>query len=139
LRLSKRGSARARQWLYFAVLRLVQQSGVRPWYEAKKARNEDDARVAVVAVMRKLAVALDHVGVDNQEFKPRRLFGRIRTRGGNPAEQPSRTRSKRKAEDVQARGFWERRWERIAGESRRGHGCWAGVTATLDCSSVKGR
>jgi transposase len=102
LRLSKRGSARARQWLYFAVLRLVQQSGVRPWYEAKKARNEDDARIAVVAVMRKLAVALYHVGVDNQEFKPRRLFGRIRKRDSSPAEQPSRTRSKRKAEDVQA-------------------------------------
>jgi transposase len=102
LRLSKRGSARARQWLYFAVLRLVQQSGVRPWYEAKKARNEDDARRAVVAVMRKLAVALYHVGVDNQEFKPGRLFGRIRKRDSSPAEQPSRTRSKRKAEDVRA-------------------------------------
>jgi len=102
LRLSKRGSARTRQWLYFAVLRLVQQCGVRPWYEAKKARNEDDARRAVVAVMRKLAVALYHVGVDNQEFKPRRLFGRIRKRDRSPAEQPSRTRSKRKAEDVRA-------------------------------------
>jgi hypothetical protein len=102
LRLSKRGSARARKWLYFAVLRLVQQCGVRPWYEAKKARNEDDARRAVVAVMRKLAVALYHVGVDNQEFKPRRLFGRIRKRHSSPAEQPSRTRSRRKAEDVRA-------------------------------------
>ena len=44
---------------------------MRPWYEAKKARCEDDARRAVVAVMRKLAVALYHIGVDNQEFKPR--------------------------------------------------------------------
>ena len=102
LRISKRGSARARQWLYFAVLRLIQRSGVRPWYEAKKARCEDDARRAVVAVMRKLAVALYHVGVDNQEFKPRRLFGRIRKRDSSPAGQPSRTRSKRKAEDVPA-------------------------------------
>jgi transposase len=102
LRISKRGSARSRQWLYFAVLRLIQKSGIRPWYEAKKARNEDDARIAVVAVMRKLAVALYHVGVDNQEFKPRRLFGRIRKRDSSPAEQPSRTRSKPKAEDVQA-------------------------------------
>jgi transposase len=81
LRLSKRGSARSRQWLYFAVLRLVQECGVRPWYEAKKARNEDDARVALVAVMRKLALALYHVGVSNQEFEPRRLFARVRVRG----------------------------------------------------------
>src|SRR5262249_15822353 len=43
LRISKRGSARTRQWLYFAVLRLVQQCGVRPWYEAKKARHEGEA------------------------------------------------------------------------------------------------
>ena len=57
LRISKRGSPRTRQWLYFAVLRLVQKCGVRPWYEAKKAHDEADARRVVVAVMRKLAVA----------------------------------------------------------------------------------
>jgi transposase len=81
LRISKRGSARARQWLYFAALRLVQPSGVRPWYEAKKARKPDDARRVVVAVMRKLAVALDHIGVKGEEFQPRRLFARIGRRG----------------------------------------------------------
>jgi len=85
LRISKRGSARTRQWLYFAVLRLVQTCGVRPWYEAKKARDEDDARRVVVAVMSKLAMALYYVGVHNEEFKPRRLFGRVRKRRGNPA------------------------------------------------------
>ena len=83
LRISKRGSARTRQWLYFAVLRLVQQCGVRPWYEAKKARDEVDARRVVVAVMRKLAMALYYVGVHNEEFKPRRLFGRIGRRSGS--------------------------------------------------------
>jgi transposase len=77
IRISKRGSARTRQWLYFAALRLVQESAVRPWYEAKKARNEDDARRVVVAVMRKLAMALYHVGVKGEEFQPRRLFARI--------------------------------------------------------------
>jgi transposase len=81
LRISKRGSARTRQWLYFAALRLVQHSEVRPWYEAKKARNEDDARRAVVAVMRKLAMALYHVGVKGEDFQPRRLFARIGRRG----------------------------------------------------------
>jgi transposase len=95
LRISKRGSARTRQWLYFAVLRLVQQCGVRPWYEAKKARNEDDARRALVAVMRKLALALYHVGVSNEEFKPRRLFGRIRARRGGRAGGMSGTRGSR--------------------------------------------
>jgi transposase len=101
LRISKRGSARSRQWLYFAVLRLIQQSGVRPWYEAKKARNKDDARIAVVAVMRKLAVALYHIGIDNQEFKPRRLFGRISQRVGDVTEQPLRTNSNRQTEAAQ--------------------------------------
>lgn len=84
LRISKRGSARTRQWLYFAVMRLVQRCGVRPWYEAKKARDEGDARRVLVAVMRKLSVALYHIGVRNEEFQPRRLFGRIRNRRGRP-------------------------------------------------------
>ena len=86
LRISKRGRARARQWLYFAALRLVQRSGVRPWYEAKKARDEGDARRVLVAVMRKLAVALYHIGVRNEAFQPRRLFGRIGRCSGRSAE-----------------------------------------------------
>jgi transposase len=85
LRISKRGSARARQWLYFAAMRLVQQCGVRPWYEAKKARHEGEARRVLVAVMRKLAVALYHVGVRNEGFQPRRLFGRIGRGSGRSA------------------------------------------------------
>jgi hypothetical protein len=100
LRISKRGSARTRQWLYFAVLRLVQTCGVRPWYEAKKAQNEVDARRALVAVMRKLAVALYHVGVRNEEFEPQRLFGEMSGRGGSHAEQRSRTRKPRAAEEA---------------------------------------
>jgi transposase len=86
LRISKRGSARTRQWLYFAVLRLVQQCGVRPWYEAKKARHEGEARRVLVAVMRKLAVALYHVGVRNEGVQPRRLFGRIGRHSRRSAE-----------------------------------------------------
>ncbi len=85
LRISKRGNARSRQWLYFAVLRLVQKCGVRPWYEAKKARDEGDARRVLVAVMRKLAMALYCVGVKKEEFDPRRLFGRIGRRSGRAA------------------------------------------------------
>jgi transposase len=81
IRISKRGSALARQWLYFAALRWIQKGGVRPWYEAMKARKEDDARRVLVALMRKLDMALYHVGVKGEEFQPRRLFGRTR-RGG---------------------------------------------------------
>jgi transposase len=77
LHLSKRGSARSRQWLYFAVLRLVQRAGVRSWYEVQKARHPDAAKSVLVAAMRKLALALYHVAVDNSEFDPRRLFARI--------------------------------------------------------------
>jgi hypothetical protein len=104
LRISKRGSARARHWLYFAALRLIQKGGVRPWYEAKKARDEDDARRVIVAVMRKLVVALYHVGVHDEEFRPRRLFGRIRGRRGSSVELRSGTRDPREADGVSARG-----------------------------------
>jgi len=100
LRISKRGSSRTRQWLYFAVLRLVQKCGVRSWYEAKKAHDEADARRALVAVMRKLAVALYYVGVHNEEFQPRRLFGRIRRHRGSPGEQKSRTKRRSRAEQL---------------------------------------
>jgi transposase len=88
IRISKRGSARTRQWLYFAALRLVQHSGVRPWYEAKKARSEDDARRVIVAVMRKLAMALYHIGVKGEEFQSRRLFARI---GRRKAQEKTKT------------------------------------------------
>jgi hypothetical protein len=57
-----------------------------------------------VAVMRKLAVALYHVGVHDEEFQPRRLFGPIWGRHGSPAESRSGTRDQREAEGVAARG-----------------------------------
>ena len=105
LRISKRGSARSRQWLYFAALRLVQRGDVRPWYEAKKAGNEGDARRVVVAVMRKLVVALYHVGVRKEEFDPRRLFGGIGRRGGPAGSRSgSRTRRAARGSGVEVRG-----------------------------------
>jgi transposase len=77
LHISKRGSSRSRQWLYLATLRLVQKAGVRSWYEAKKAGNADAAKCVLVALMRKLSMALYHVGVHQQEFDTRRLFQKI--------------------------------------------------------------
>src|SRR5258707_13838240 len=88
LRISKRGSPRTRQWLYFAAMRLVQRCGVRPWYEAKKARDEGDARRVLVAGMRKLAVARDHVGGRGGEFQPRRPLWRVGRGRGRSAERP---------------------------------------------------
>jgi transposase len=90
LRISKRGHSRTRQWLYLAALRLVQTSGVRAWYEAKKVGHEGDARRLLVAVMRKLAVSLYHVGVRNEQFQPWRVFGRIGKRRVRRSHKASR-------------------------------------------------
>jgi len=74
LHISKRGQPQTRRWLYLAALRLAKQAGVRGWYEAKKARDAQQAKGAVVAVMRKLALALYHVGAKGATFAVGRLF-----------------------------------------------------------------
>lgn len=74
LRISKRGHPAPRQWLYFAALRLVQEAGLRRWYEAKKSRDGNEAKRALVAVMRKLVLALYGVAVDGRAFSVSRLF-----------------------------------------------------------------
>jgi transposase len=76
LSISKRGHPQSRQWLYLATLRLVKQAGVQRWYQAKKARDGAGAKRALVAVMRKLALALYHVGVSGSRFEARRLFAK---------------------------------------------------------------
>jgi transposase len=74
LHISKRGDPRARRWLYLAALRLVKQAGLREWYQAKKERDGQEAKRAVVAVMRKLVLALYQVGAQGATFEVRRLF-----------------------------------------------------------------
>ena len=96
-----------RQWLYFAALRLVQHSQVRPWYEAKKARNEDAARKVVVAVMRKLALGLYHVGVKGEEFQPRRLL--CASSGAGSSEIECVIRDQSRIQEVDSLGEHERR------------------------------
>jgi transposase len=86
LKISKRGHPWSRQWLYLATLRLVKEVGVQGWYQAKKARDPLAARRAVVAVMRKLALALYHVGTTKTPFEAHRLFERI---GPKKAPQPA--------------------------------------------------
>jgi transposase len=86
LHISKRGCARVRQWLYFAALRLVSKPGVKQWYQARQARGDGPAKGALVGVMRKLALALYHVGARGAEFAPGKLFpgGVVKAPGPGP-------------------------------------------------------
>ena len=90
LRISKRGNPRVRQWLYLAVLRLIRREGVADWYRARKAQGPVARRKALVGVMRKLALALDHVAVDGVAFEAGKLFG------GPPPVRPTRKRADRR-------------------------------------------
>lgn len=72
LKLTKRGSSKARMYLYFAALRLIQKDPVvKEWYLNKlnpKAKNK-----TVIAVMRKLSKALWHIA-QGQPFDANKLF-----------------------------------------------------------------
>lgn len=80
LRISKRGSAQVRRWLYLAALRLVGADPVRAWYRQKKSKDGEQARRALIGVMRRLALALYEVGANHQMFDAWRLFPGIRVR-----------------------------------------------------------
>lgn len=81
LRISKRGPSMARRWLFFAALRLLQDPAVRPWYEAKKARDKGRGGGAAIAVTRKLALALHAVATHSEPFDARKLFlGEVKTK-----------------------------------------------------------
>jgi transposase len=73
LKITKRGPGAVRRWMYFAALRMVQDAEVADWYEAKKAKDKGRGKGALVAVMRKLALALHATG-RGETFDPRRLF-----------------------------------------------------------------
>ena len=63
LKITKRGSGRARQYLWLAVCRWVKQDPIaRAWYQRKIARDAGKRAKAIVALMRKLAGALYHIG-----------------------------------------------------------------------------
>lgn len=74
LRISKRGFSQVRRWLYFGVLRLVAKGPVQRWYRQKKAKDGEQAKRALIGVMRKLALALYEVGVNGESFDAWRLF-----------------------------------------------------------------
>lgn len=74
LKITKRGPSLARRWLYFAALRTIQQAPVRSWYEAKRRQDKDRGNGALVAVMRKLALALHAVATRGEAFSLERLL-----------------------------------------------------------------
>jgi len=73
LKITKRGPSLARRWLYFAAMRVVQEPAVRPWFEAKKAKDKGRGQGALLAVARKLMLALYAVTARGETFDARRL------------------------------------------------------------------
>jgi len=74
LKITKRGPSSVRRWLYFAAMRASQDPDVRRWYEAKKARDADRGKGALIGVARRLALALYVVAVGDEPFEAWRLF-----------------------------------------------------------------
>ncbi len=76
LKITKRGPSIVRRWMYFAAMRTAQSVFVKSWFEAKKAKDKDRGKGALIAVARKLALALHAVGAQGKPFEPWRLFSR---------------------------------------------------------------
>jgi len=75
LSITKRGPGVVRHLLYLAALRLLRDVSTIPraWYRARESHQAKQSLKAVVALMRKLARALWHVG-RGASFDPRKLF-----------------------------------------------------------------
>jgi transposase len=86
LTITKRGSAAVRRWLYLAALRWVRHEPVRSWYLRQKAQRRGAAKPALVGVMRKLALALWHVGGRGEPFDRQQLYRTLTASGAAPAE-----------------------------------------------------
>lgn len=85
LKITKRGPSLARRWLYFAALRAIQHQPVETWYKKKKQKDQERGGRGVVAVMRKLALAVYAVAKGPEEFDREQLFpGRSRTKKRSP-------------------------------------------------------
>jgi transposase len=74
LKISKRGSSAVRRWLYLAALRWVREEPVHSWYVRQKGQRRGEAKPAVIAVMRKLALALYQVGGRGKVFDRKQLY-----------------------------------------------------------------
>jgi len=100
LRITKRGPGAVRRWMYLASMRLLRETEVRRWFEAKKARDAGRGGKALVGVMRKLAVALYRVAVDGVAFDAAKMFP------GKPLRQASPSaRARQKGPPLRAFAF----------------------------------
>ncbi len=79
LKITKRGSGEVRQYIYLAVLRLIQSDGlIKKWYSKKVARDGGKKMKAIVALMRKLMRGLWKASCDGVPFDSQLLFDRTR-------------------------------------------------------------
>lgn len=75
VKISKRGPREVRRWLYMSALRWLRDAEVKDWYAAKKRgpAERSQAMRAIVALMRKLSLALHHAA-HGRPFESRLLF-----------------------------------------------------------------
>ncbi len=104
LTITKRGPSAARRWLFFAALRHAQSGPVRSWFEAKKQKDKDRGLGAVVAIMRKLALAVHATVSRDEPFVLARLLpGKGRRKTNSPA--PQRKAAKLTKEGIKKEGI----------------------------------
>jgi transposase len=99
LKITKRGPSIVRRWMYFAAMRTSQSAFVKPWFEAKKAKDKDRGNGALIAVARKLALALHSVGAHAKPFEPWRLFSQKQLNAQARQGRRQAARAVRKAEE----------------------------------------
>lgn len=75
LKISKRGFAAVRAWMYLAAMRWVGQEPVAGWYQRKKTKDGEKGSRALIGIMRRLGLATYAVGAHGVVFEPQRLFG----------------------------------------------------------------
>lgn len=76
LKITKRGKSMTRRFLYYAAMRYVQGPPVKAWYLEKKRRDGQEGMRGIVAVMRKLPLAV-YAAAHGEPFDPARLFQSI--------------------------------------------------------------
>jgi hypothetical protein len=84
--------------MYFAAMRASQSEFVNPWFEAKKAKDKDRGKGALIAVARKLALALYSVGAHGNPFEPWRLVSQKQIHRKTRQARHKTLRALRKAE-----------------------------------------
>lgn len=78
LKITKRGPARVRFYLYFAALRFIRTDRiVKAWHRGRRNYSDEHGMSGVVAVMRKLASALPHIA-RGATFDSAKLFDKRR-------------------------------------------------------------